>query len=69
MRLAIHCTDVYGIFKYPKKSYQQPKSYHTYLKVSKSQKQFSSKLHCPKNERNIWAIQFLENMFLRSSGL
>ena len=26
------------------------------LKVSKSQKQFFLKLHCPKNERNIWQI-------------
>ena len=50
MRLAIP----YDIFKYPKKSYQQPTSYYTYLKVSKSQKQFSLKLHCQKNERNIW---------------
>ena len=50
MRLAIP----YDIFKYPKKSYQQPTSYYTYLKVSKSQKQFSLKLHCQKNERHIW---------------
>ena len=31
-----------------------PKKFGNYLKVSKSQKYFFLKLHCPKNERNIW---------------
>ena len=27
---------------------------HKFLKISKSQKQFFLKLHCPRNEQNIW---------------